>query len=165
MKLALLQKNKYLPMTVMLNWLDPSFSAVSLALQVTVVMPTGYLPLETTTLPAWSSHIMLAVGINPSKASSADGGGDQTMAASGLPVSTFIMGTLFGVVMTGGSMSVTSKRSNQTCVKWNMYINGNVGQPASKSMQQPSCKSSENTFRHLVFILTWNLGKNTCMFS
>ena len=43
-KFGIIKKQRqHIPITVMLNWLDPSFSAVSLALQVTVVVPTGNL--------------------------------------------------------------------------------------------------------------------------
>ena len=37
-----INKTKYLPTTVMLNLHDPSLSTVSLAMHVTVVVPTGY---------------------------------------------------------------------------------------------------------------------------
>ena len=56
----------------MLNWLDPSFSAVSLALQVTVVVPTGKLLPDITTLPELSLHTMLAERMVPSTTSMAD---------------------------------------------------------------------------------------------
>ena len=92
----------------MLNWLDPSLSAASLAVHVTVVVPTGYLPPDTTTLPAWFSHLMLAAGMTPSKASNADGDDDQVTAALGIPGFTFWKRTLFGVVITGGSISVST---------------------------------------------------------
>ena len=48
---------QHIPITVMSNWLDPSFSAVSLALHVTVVVPTEKLPPDITTLPAAVSYI------------------------------------------------------------------------------------------------------------
>ena len=53
-----INKTKYLPTTVMLNSHDPSLSAVSLALHVTVVVPTGYKSPDITTLPRLSSHIL-----------------------------------------------------------------------------------------------------------
>ena len=90
----------------MLNWLDPSFSAVSLALQVTVVVPTGNLSPDITTLPGLTSHTMLEGAMAPSTVSLADGIGDHVTAASAIPGSTFIIGTLFGAVTTGGSLSV-----------------------------------------------------------
>ena len=96
---------KYQPKTVMLNWLDPTFGTESKAVHVTVVVPTRYLPPDTTTLPAWSSHIMLAAEMGPSTTSVADGNCDQSTAASGIPGSTFIEGTLSGAVTTGPSLS------------------------------------------------------------
>ena len=97
-------------MTVMLNWPDPSFSEVSLALHVTVVVPTGNLSPDITTLPASSSHVMLPAGMAPSKASMADGNGDQGTTASAIPGSTFIIRTSSGAVTTGGSVSVNKRQ-------------------------------------------------------
>ena len=50
---------KYIPTTVMLKSHDPSLSAVSLALHVTVVKPTEYKVSDITTLPRLSSHTMV----------------------------------------------------------------------------------------------------------
>ena len=94
----------------MLNWLDPSFSAVSLALQVTVVVPTGNLLPDITTLPESSSHMMLAGRIEPSTISTADGNGDQVTLASAIPGSTLIDGILLGAVITGPSLSALTKQ-------------------------------------------------------
>ena len=80
----------------MLNWLDPSFSAVSLALQVTVVVPTGNLSPDITTLPGPTSHTMVEGGMGPSTVSLADGNGDHVTMASAIPASTFMAGTLLG---------------------------------------------------------------------
>ena len=97
---------------MMVNWLDPSFTEVSLALHVTVVVPTGNLLPDLTTLPALFVHMMVLGSMAPSKASRADGNGIHVTAASDIPGSTFLERTLFGGVTTGGSMSVKSKRRN-----------------------------------------------------
>ena len=89
----------------MVNWLDPTFGTESEAVHVTVVVPTGYLPPDITTLPAVFRHTILAAGMTPSTTSVADGDCDQTTAAYGIPGSTFIEGTLFGEVITGPSLS------------------------------------------------------------
>ena len=95
----------------MLNWLDPSFSAVSLALQVTIVVPTGNLSPDVTTLPGPTSHTMVEGGMGPSTVSLADGNGDHVTMASVIPGSTFMAGTLFGEYTIGASLSAFQKLS------------------------------------------------------
>ena len=96
----------------MVNWLDPTFGIVSLAVHVTVVVPTGYLSPDITTLPASFLHTILAEGMAPSTTSVADGNGDQLTAASAIPGSTLDW-TLLGVVITGPSLSVLHKRRHR----------------------------------------------------
>ena len=95
----------YLPTTVMLNRQDPSFSAVSLALHVTVVKPSAYKSPDTTTLPVSSVHTTLAV-TSPSTISLADGGADHVTFDEAVPGSTFMEGTSLGHVTEGASLSV-----------------------------------------------------------
>ena len=83
-------------MTVMLNWHDPSCGTESLALQVTVVVPTANLEPDITTLPGPTSHTMAEEVMGPSTVSLADGNGDHVTMASPIPASTAIRGTLFG---------------------------------------------------------------------
>ena len=85
----------------MLNSHDPSLSAVSLALHVTVVVPTGYKSPDITTLPRLSSHTMLVMS-----PSTADGDSDHVTLASAIPGSTVILATVFGHKTVGGSLSV-----------------------------------------------------------
>ena len=96
----------------MSNWLDPSFNAVSLALHVTVVVPTGKLLPDITTLPAASSHTMVVELMTPSTMSLADGNGDQVTLAAVIPVATNTEGTVFGEVTTGGTLSVLREERN-----------------------------------------------------
>ena len=103
-----MKKEKNLPMTVMVNWLDPSFSAVSLALQVTVVMPTGKLSPDITTLPSLFLHTMVVESISPSTTSEPDGWVGQVMRAFANPLST-LEEILDGVVIRGTSLSVFKK--------------------------------------------------------
>ena len=91
-----MQHRQYIPITVMLNWHVPSFSAVSLALHVTVVVPTTNLAPDVTTLPALISQTMVEGTMTPSTVSLADGNGDQVTLTSTIPASTFIIGTSFG---------------------------------------------------------------------
>ena len=71
----------------MLKSHDPSLSAVSLALHVTVVKnirvvkPTEYKVSDITTLPRLSSHTMVAELMTPSTVSLAIGDGDQVTLA------------------------------------------------------------------------------------
>lgn len=92
----------------MLNWHDPSFSAVSLTLHVTVVKPTAYISPDNTTLPISSSHTTLAVTL-PSTTSLADGDGDHETVDNAVPGSTFIEEISFGHVTVGASLSVKKK--------------------------------------------------------
>lgn len=101
---------KYLPTTVMLNWQDPSFSAVSLTLHVIVVKPTAYMSPDITTLPISSLHTILAV-TSPSTVSLADGDGDHETVDNAVPGSTVAEGTSLGHVTAGASLSV--KRTMQ----------------------------------------------------
>ncbi len=103
---------KYLPTTVMLNWHDPSFSAVSLTLHVTVVKPTAYISPDNTTLPISSSHTTLGVTL-PSTISLADGDGDHLTVDNAVPASTFMEGTSLGHVTVGASLSV-----KRTLIVW-----------------------------------------------
>ena len=105
----------FLPTIVMLNWQDPSFSAVSLALHVTVVKPTAYKSPDTTTLPRSSVHTTLAV-TSPSTISVADGGADHVTFDEAVPGSTFMEGTSFGHVTEGASSSV--KKDNASFINY-----------------------------------------------
>ena len=96
----------------MSNWLDPSFSAVSLALQVTVVVPTGKLSPDITTLPAVSLHTMVVGSMTPSTMSLADGDVGQVTLAAVTPVATNTEGIVLGEVTTGGSLSVLREERN-----------------------------------------------------
>ncbi len=89
----------------MLNELDPSLFAVSLAVQVTVVTPTGYRPMDTTMSPAWSLHTIVLTEMMPSQASLAVAVNVQLTAASGIPGSTFVPEISGGTVTTGPTMS------------------------------------------------------------
>ena len=90
----------------MLNWHDPSSGIESLALHVTVVVATGNLSPDITTLPGPTSHTMVEGGIGPSTVSLADGNGNHVTMASAIPGSTFMAGTLLGQYTIGGSLSV-----------------------------------------------------------
>ena len=90
----------------MLNWHDPSSGIESLALHVTVVVATGNLSPDITTLPGPTSHTMVAGGIGPSTVSLADGNGNHVMMAFAIAGSTFMAGTLLGQYTIGGSLSV-----------------------------------------------------------
>ena len=103
------------PTTVMLNWQDPSFSAVSLALHVTVVKPTAYKSPDSTTLPRSSLHTTLAV-TSPSTISLADGGADHVTFDEAVPGSTFMEGTSLGHVSVGASLSV--KEDNASFINY-----------------------------------------------
>ncbi len=81
---------------VMLKSHDPSLGTVSLALQVTVVKPTGNPSPDLTTLPRWSQHTIVEESRGPSTVSLAVGIGTQLTAASAIPWSTFIIGTVLG---------------------------------------------------------------------
>ena len=72
----------------MLKSHDPSLSAVTLALHVTVVKPTEYKVSDITTLPRLSSHTMVAELMTPSIVSLAIGDGDQVTLAVIVPAST-----------------------------------------------------------------------------
>ena len=91
----------------MLNSHDPSFSAVSLALHVTVVVPTGYTwkSPDITTLPRLSSHTMVVALMTPSTVSLAVGDGDHVTTAPAIPGSTVMFATLFGHKTAGGLLS------------------------------------------------------------
>ena len=124
-----INKTKYLPTTVMFNSHDPSLSAVSLALHVTVVVPTGYKSPDITTLPRLSSHTMVVM--SPSTVSLAVGNSDTL--ASAIPDSTVT--TVFGHKTVGGSLSVSGKtrkllifdfRPKWTLIKQNTYNNCDV---------------------------------------
>ena len=78
----------------MLNWHDPSSGIESLALHVTVVVPTENLSPDITTLPVPASHTMVVM--TPSTVSLAVGNGDHMTLASAIPESTYFIGTLFG---------------------------------------------------------------------
>ena len=80
----------------MLNWHDPTRGTESVALQVTVVMPTRNLEPDITTLPASSIHTMVVGSMTPSTVSLAEGDGDQVTLASVIPALTFTEGMLFG---------------------------------------------------------------------
>ncbi len=67
----------YQPVTVISNEHVPSFDEVSLALHVTVVVPTEKESPDDTALPEVSVHLITEVG--PSTTSSADGIGDQSL--------------------------------------------------------------------------------------
>ena len=103
------------PTTVMLNWQDPSFSAVSLALHVTVVKPTAYKSPDSTTLPRSSLHTTLAV-TSPSTISLADGGADHLTFDEAVPGTTFMEGTSLGHVSVGASSSV--KEDNASFINY-----------------------------------------------
>ena len=102
-----INKTKYLPTTVMFNSHDPSLSAVSLALHVNVVVPTGYKSPDITTLPRLSSHTMVVM--SPSTVSLAVGDTDHVTLASAIPGSTVMLATVFGHKTVGGSLSVSGK--------------------------------------------------------
>ena len=73
----------------MLNSHDPSTLRVSLALHVTVVVPTGYKSPDITTLPELSSHTMVEALMTVPLVSLAVGDGDQVTLAFAVPESTF----------------------------------------------------------------------------
>ena len=87
----------------MLNWHDPSSGTESLALHVTVVVPTANLSPDITALPAPVSHTMVVM--TPSTVSLAVGNGDHITLASAIAASTYFIGTLFGQYTIGTSMS------------------------------------------------------------
>ena len=90
----------------MTNCVVCRFNAASLTLQYTVVTPTAYRSPDATLTPKSSTHVILVEGIRPSTISVADRGGAQTIMLSALPASTEADETLFGVIKTGGSLSV-----------------------------------------------------------
>ena len=81
---------------VMLKSHDPSLGTVSLALQVTVVKPTGNPSPDVTMLPRWSQHMILVKSMGPSTVSLAEGKGNQITLATAIEGSTFLMRTLLG---------------------------------------------------------------------
>ena len=111
----IIRNDDYLPSTVMFNRQDPSFSAVSLALHVTVVTPTAYKSPDTTTLPISSVHTTLAV-TSPSTISLAVGGVDHVTFDEAVPGSTFMEGTTIGHVTVGASLSV--KKDNASFINY-----------------------------------------------
>ena len=99
-----------LPITVMLNWHDPSSGIESLALHVTVVKPTEYKVSDITTLPRLSSHTMVVELMSPSTVSLAVGDGDQVTLAVIVPADTFTE-TVLGQKTVGSSLSALGKKS------------------------------------------------------
>ena len=95
----------------MLKSHDPSLSAVSLALHVTVVKPIEYKVSDITTLPRLSSHTMVAELMTPSTVSLAIGDGDQVTLAVIVPAST-LTETVRGQKTVGGLLSALGKRIN-----------------------------------------------------
>ena len=72
----------------MLNSHDPVTLRVSLALHVTVVVPTGYKSPDITTLLELSSHTMVLGSMTVPLVSLAVGNGDQVTLAIAVPGST-----------------------------------------------------------------------------
>ena len=73
-----------LPVTVMVNSQEPSFSAVSLTLHVTVVRPSVYKSADITTLPRQSVHTIVLLSM-VSTLSVPLGNGDQVTLAVDSP--------------------------------------------------------------------------------
>ena len=94
----------------MLNSHDPSLSAASLALHVTVVKFTGYKSPDITTLPRLSSHTIVEGLMTPSTVSLAVGDGDHVTIAPAIPRSTVMLATVFGHKTVGDSLSAFEKR-------------------------------------------------------